>query len=186
MRRHRLSALRVEFRPHRLEGREYASDHRWQMARRFLASPDMDAKTRVAGLLVLLYGVQLTRIVTIRSAQVDATSRPVKLTIGSEPIELPDVLGDAVLVLVAEAAKYREGWLFPGRNPGNHLTPGPLGRRLRDQGLRSGSARTTALIELSRQMHPRIVSDLLGITPASAAAWSRLAGGDWTDYPGLR
>lgn len=72
------------------------------------------------------------------------------------------------------------------RNPGLHLTPGPLSRRLREQGLRSGSARTTALIDLTRRMHPRIVSDLLGITPASAAAWSRLASGDWTDYPGLR
>lgn len=186
LRRHRLSALRVEFRPHRLEGRDYASDHRWQMARRFLATPDMDPKTRVAGLLVLLYGMQLTRIVTIRSAQVDPTSQPVKLTIGAEPIELPDVLGDAIVTLIADAAKRPEGWLFPDWNPGNHLTPGPLSRRLREQGLRSGGARTTALIELSRQMHPRIVSDLLGITPASAAAWSRLAGGDWADYPTLR
>jgi hypothetical protein len=35
-------------------------------------------------------------------------------------------------------------------------------------------------------MHPRIVSDLLGITTASAASWSGLAGGEWTDYPALR
>lgn len=186
LRRHRLSTLRVEFRLSRLEGHGYASDHRWQMARRFLSTPDMDPKTRTAGLLVLLYGIHLTRIATIRSAQVDATSRPVKLTIGTEPIELPDVLGDAIIALVAAAEGRPEGWLFPGRNPGQHLTPGPLGRRLREQGLQSGSARTTALIELTRQMHPRIVSDLLGITPASAAAWSRLSGGDWTEYPQLR
>lgn len=114
------------------------------------------------------------------------TSRPVKLTIGAEPIELPEVLGNAIAEL-ADTSRHRpEGWLFPGRNPGLHLTPGPLSRRLRQQGLRSGSARTTALIELTRQMHPRIVSDLLGITAASAAAWSRLASGDWTDYPKLR
>jgi hypothetical protein len=41
-------------------------------------------------------------------------------------------------------------------------------------------------MELTRQMHPRVVSDLLGITPASAAAWSRLAGSDWNEYPALR
>lgn len=29
-------------------------------------------------------------------------------------------------------------------------------------------------------------SDLLGVTPASAAAWSRRVGADWTDYPKLR
>lgn len=186
LRRHHLSTLRVEFRPSRLEGRHYESDHRWQMARRFLTDTDMDSKTRAAGLLVLLYGIQLTRIITLTRDQVDATSQPVKLTIGAEPIELPKVLGDAIIDLVDVSMRHPEGWLFPGRNPGLHLTPGPISRRLRAEGLRSGSARTTALIELTRQMHPRIVSDLLGITPASAAAWSRLASGDWSDYPKIR
>ncbi|GEK86647.1 hypothetical protein GCM10007198_06420 [Microbacterium aerolatum] len=186
LRKHRLSTVRVEFRSHRLEGRDYASDHRWQMARRFLSAADMDPKTRAAGLLVLLYGIQLTRIVTITRAQVDTNSRPVTLTVGAEPIELPEILGNAMVNLVAASARHPEGWLFPGRNPGKHLTPGPLSRRLRAEGLLTGSARTTALIELTRQMHPRIVSDLLGITTASAAAWSRLAGGEWSDYPALR
>lgn len=186
LRKHRLSTVRVKFRSHRLEGRDYASDHRWQMARRFLSAADMDPKTRAAGLLVLLYGIQLTRIVTITRAQVDTNSRPVTLTVGAEPIELPEILGNAMVNLVAASARHPEGWLFPGRNPGKHLTPGPLSRRLRAEGLLTGSARTTALIELTRQMHPRIVSDLLGIMTASAAAWSRLAGGEWSDYPALR
>ncbi len=186
LRRHRLSTLKVEFRISRLEGRDYASDHRWQMARRFLTDPSVDPSTRAAGLLVLLYGLHLTRIVALTRDQVDATSRPVKLTIGTEPIELPEILGEAIVALVERTMQRPEAWLFPGRNPGHHLTPGPISRRLRDEGLRSGSARTTALIELSRQMHPRIVSDLLGITPAAAAAWGRLAGGDWTEYPDLR
>ena len=186
LRNHRLSTLRVEFRAHRLEGRDYASDHRWQMARRFLSDADMDPKTRAAGLLVLLYGIQLTRIVTITRAQVDTSSRPVTLTVGAEPIEVPAILGDAIVELVDATKGHPEGWLFPGRNPGRHLTPGPLSRRLRAEGLLAGSARTTALIELTRQLHPRIVSDLLGITTASAASWSRLAGGEWSDYPALR
>lgn len=186
LRRHRMSTLRVEFRAHRLEGRSYASDHRWQMARKFLSDAGMDPKTRAAGLLVLLYGIQLTRIVTITRTQIDTSSRPVTLTVGAEPIGLPEILGDAISDLADPAKHHPEGWLFPGRNPGNHLTPGPLSRRLRAEGLLAGSARTTALIELTRQMHPLIVSDLLGITTSSAAAWSRLAGGDWSDYPALR
>lgn len=161
------------------------------MARRFLSDPDLDPKTRAAGLLVLLYGIQLTRIVTITRTQVNTSSQPVTLTVGAEPIELPpEILGDAIVELVDAAQHHPEGWLFPpGRNPpGRHLTPpGPLSRRLRTEGLLAGSARTTALIELTRQLHPpRIVSDLLGITTASAASWSRLAGGEWSDYPALR
>ncbi|MBM7754004.1 hypothetical protein JOE53_002724 [Microbacterium laevaniformans] len=30
------------------------------------------------------------------------------------------------------------------------------------------------------------MSDLLGITASSAAAWARLSGGEWSDYPALR
>ncbi|GAA4073382.1 hypothetical protein GCM10023065_30020 [Microbacterium laevaniformans] len=60
LRRHRLSRLRVEFRSHRLEGRDYAADHRWTMARAFITRDDMDPVTRVSGLLVLFYGLHLT------------------------------------------------------------------------------------------------------------------------------
>ena len=186
LRRRRRSGVRVEFRTHRLEGRHYESDDRWQMARRFLTDAEMDSKTGAAGLLLLLYGIHLTRIVTLSTDQVDETAPPVKLTVGAEPIELPDVLGTAIVELVDAAQRRPDGWLFPGRTPGLQLTPGPLSRRLRAEGLRSGDARTTAPIELTRQMHPQIASHLLGITPQSAAAWSRLASGDWSDYPRLR
>lgn len=58
--------------------------------------------------------------------------------------------------------------------------------RAAGEGLLAGSARVTALMDLTRQLHPRIVSDLLGITASSAAAWARLSGGEWSDYPALR
>lgn len=186
LRRHRLSKLRVESRRHRLEGRDYASEHRWQMARSFLSRTDMDPITRVGGLLVLLYGINLSRIAALKRSQVDATARPVRLAIATDPIELPDVLGEAVIQLLGASEHSSSEWLFPGRNPGRPLTPAPLSRRLRAEGLLAGSARVTALMELTRQMHPRVVSDLLGITPATAATWSRLAGSDWNEYPALR
>lgn len=52
--------------------------------------------------------------------------------------------------------------------------------------MQTGSARVTALLELAQQMHPRVLSDLLGISTTSATAWWRLAGGDWATYPALR
>ncbi|GAA2969372.1 hypothetical protein GCM10010459_28710 [Microbacterium schleiferi] len=126
LRKHRLSTVRVEFRSHRLEGRDYASDHRWQMARRFLSAADMDPKTRAAGLLVLLYGIQLTRIVTITRAQVDTNSRPVTLTVGAEPIELPEILGNAMVNLVAASARHPErGMALPRSEPWQTPHPRP-------------------------------------------------------------
>lgn len=186
LRRHRLSNLRVEARPSQLEGRHYASDHRWSMARTFLTAPDMDPLTRSAGLLVLLYGLHITRITTLTRNHVDTTTKPATLTVGVDPIQLPEILEDALTEIWATAQRNSTEWLFPGRNPGRPITPESLSRRLRHHGLRAGSARVTALMELTRQMHPRVVSDLLGITAATASAWSRLSGGEWSDYPALR
>ncbi len=106
------------------------------------------------------------------------------LTVGTEPIELPEVLAEAMVQLLD--GNRSDTWLFPVRNPGRPLTPGPLSRRLRKEGLLAGRARVTALMDLPRQLHPRLVSDLLGITPSSAAAWARLSGGEWSKYPALR
>ncbi|WP_231938832.1 hypothetical protein [Brevibacterium sandarakinum] len=186
LRRHGLSSLRVEFRPSVLEGREYAANHRVQMARQFIADTDMHSVTRVAGLLILYYGFPLTRITSITQSQINADSRPVTLTVGTDPIDLPEPLGEAIVRQLGLARSRSGTWLFPGRIPGRPLTAGPLGIRLRKEGLMAVSARATALIKLTRQLHPRVVSDLLGITPARAAAWSRLAGGEWSDYPVIR
>ena len=183
LRRQGLSSLRVEFRPSVLEGREYAANHRVQMARQFIADTDMHSVTRVAG---LYYGFPLTRITSITQSQINADSRPVTLTVGTDPIDLPEPLADAIVRQLGLARSRSGTWLFPGRIPGRPLTAGPLGIRLRKEGLMAVSARATALIELTRQLHPRVVSDLLGITPARAAAWSRLASGEWSDYPVLR
>jgi hypothetical protein len=186
LRQNRTSRLRVEHRKKQLAGHEFASDHRWQMARRFLQDKQIPPVDRVGALLVLLYGMQLTRIVALERTQVNAGPERVTLTIGKNPIELPDALGEAVTDLLNQSRHRSDRWLFVGRNPGAPLTAGALRGRLSRHGMRAGSARVTALLELAQQMHPRVLSDLLGISTTSATAWWRLAGGDWASYPALR
>lgn len=140
----------------------------------------------VGALLVLLYGMHLTRIVAIERTQVDVGPAQVTLNIGKEPIELPDALGEAVTDLLKLSLHRSDRWLFVGRTPGEPLTAGALRGRLSRHGMQTGSARVTALLELAQQMHPRVLSDLLGISITSATAWWRLAGGDWAAYPALR
>lgn len=79
------------------------------------------------------------------------------LRLGREPVILPDPLADLVLHLVAtrrgKAALGDRGtspWLFPGGQPGRPLSPFGLTERLRQLGLRSGQARSTALFQLAR------------------------------------
>lgn len=186
LRQNRKSRLHVEHRKHQLAGARFESDHRWRMARRFLQDKQISPSDRVGALLVLLYGMHLTRILAIERTQVDVGPAQVTLNIGKEPIELPDALGEAVTDLLKPSLHRSDRWLFVGRTPGEPLTAGALRGRLSRHGMQTGSARVTALLELAQQMHPRVLSDLLGISITSATAWWRLAGGDWAAYPALR
>lgn len=186
LRQERLTKLRVGNRNHQLEGTHGEANHRWMMAKKFLSDTPMDVRSRAGGLLVLLYGMQLTRVVSLRTSQVNVQSDIVTLTIGSDPIEVPDRLGTTLAELADDSAKRCTSWLFPGRIPGSPLSTSALSKRLRREGFQNIPARSFALMDLARQMHPRVLSDLLGISTTSANAWWRIAGGDWTSYPTLR
>ena len=51
-----------------------ADDERWATARSLLHDEDIDLADRVAGLLVLLYGQQLSRITALTRDRVELTS----------------------------------------------------------------------------------------------------------------
>lgn len=53
---------------------------------------------------------------------------------------------------------------------------------MRRQGLPGISARNTAMIEAITGLPPIVVSDLFGIHPSTAYAWSQFAQNSWTDY----
>lgn len=186
LRRMRLSRLVVEYRHNELEARGFSTDHRWTMARYLIEGSEIPPADRVGGLLVLLYGMQSTRVVAIERSQVIEADGTVRLKIGAEPIELPTPLDEALSALLKQSLLRSERWLFVGRHPGEHLTADGLSKRLAAHGMRIRSARATALLELAQQMHPRVLSDLLGISTTTAAKWWRLAGGDWAAYPPLR
>lgn len=186
LRDNRLSHLNVPHR-HRDDAATYLDpDLRWTTARRLLNDGTIPAPDRVAGLLTLLYGMQATRIVALERSAVTVCDHQVHLSIGSDPIQVPAPLGQALLTLLEASAAKSGRWLFPGRHPGAPLTAGALGQRLKRHGIPAAQARTTTLLELAQHMHPRVLSDLLGLSTATAAKWWRLAGGDWTGYPALR
>lgn len=141
---------------------------------------------RVGGLLTLLYGMQSTRIIALERSDLQIHDDAMTMTIGSDPIEVPEALGRAILDLLQDAGRKSDRLLFPGRNPGAAMTPGALSRRLRTYGLRVADARATTLLELARHMHPRVISDMLGLSTTAASRWWRLASSGWATYPALR
>ncbi|MEU5476726.1 hypothetical protein [Streptomyces mirabilis] len=72
-------------------------------------------------------------------------------------------------------------WLFPGALAGQPLSNHHLGTRLRRLGIYSRPCRTSALIELSTQLPAAVLTDLLGISPETATAWTQ-SGGNWAPY----
>lgn len=165
-------------------------DARWEAARRFLHDDTIELSDRVAGCLVVLYAQHLSRIVTLRTDQIE--KRPdgvVRLKLGATPIELPAPL-DALTVRLATERRPYSGvgsppatpWLFCGLDPGRPLTAYQLGQRLQRHGLRPSDARRAALTHLAGRLPAAMVARLLNITPNTAVRWVRTAGGDWSTY----
>ena len=179
--------------PHRLIQLPTAAmtpDDRWRLARWLLHDAEVQPIDRVGGLLTLLYGQPSTRIVALPRSSVMFEGHSVLLTLGDDPICLPSQLATAVTELFHSPTTAHtdagDTWLFRGRMPGQHLTAGTLCRRLSRIGISAGDARSAALLELATELPVTLLAELLGISTAAAARWSRAASRDWSSYPTLR
>lgn len=73
-------------------------------------------------------------------------------------------------------------WLFPGGPPGRPISSYRLAERLREHGIYSGQARSTALFQLTTDLPAAVLARMLGIHITVAVAWQRASAGDWAAY----
>ena len=165
------------------------TEARWQQARRFLHDDTLKPEDRVAGLLVLLYAQRAATLSRLTLEHVQACGQQVRIRLGREPVLLPEPLAALMLILVAtrrgHAALGDQGtspWLFPGGQPGRPISADRLAGRLRQLGLRSSQARSTALFQLAAELPAALLARMLGIHISVAVAWQRASSGDWTSY----
>lgn len=188
--RQRLTSL--EFPATRWEGPTGALDgeRRWAQARRLLHEDTVKLEDRVAGLLVLLYAQTAATIahLTLEHVRADDEGR-VSLSLGHEPVVLPEPLDALMLQLLANrhghATLGEHGtshWLFPGGRPAQPISAARLAERLRQHGLPPGPTRSTALFGLASELPAALLARLLGIHISVAVAWQRASSGDWTNY----
>jgi hypothetical protein len=149
---------------------------------RLLGPLGLELAARVAGCLVLLYGQRVTRIVTLRSDDLDLRGRQVFLTLGRDPIEVPDPLATVLRALHAQTTA---PWLLPGAKPGNHIGPERIRRRLRQLGIHPQTSRPAALLALAASVPAPVLGELLGYCDDTANHWRRAAAGDWARYASL-
>lgn len=173
----------------RQEGPIAADDQRWETARQLLHDEDVELGDRVAGLLVLLYGQQLSRIVVLSRDQVELAPGRVRLHLGAAPLEVPPPM-DELLARLAQRRRPYTGvgsppatpWLFSGLDPGLPLTAGQLGQRLRRLGIRPAASRRSALAYLAAHLPAAALSQALGLSPGTAVRWAGTVGADWAGY----
>lgn len=73
-------------------------------------------------------------------------------------------------------------FLLPGKPPDRPRHVQGVYRLLRKHGVPTNSARNTAVIEAATELSPIVLSDLFGISPATAHRWARYAQDSWADY----
>jgi hypothetical protein len=167
----------------------YDTERRWASARRLLHDATLQLPDRVAGLLVLLYAQPTTDIATLTVADVHDNGTEVTLTLGTEPIILPEPLAG----LMRQHLATRRGhpaigqpgtvpWPFPGGRPGHPLSGDRLGGRLRNIGLHPGADRATALFALAAELPAAVLARMLGISIHTATGWQQATSGDWMTY----
>jgi hypothetical protein len=103
-----------------------------------LHDEDVDLRDRFVGSALLLYGKPITTIAKLRTTDLNSTSDgTVTLRLGRGETRLPEPLGTIGFVLRDRQLRRAEteGWLFPGRHAGQHMSADTLLVRLKRYGV---------------------------------------------------
>ncbi|MFE7332314.1 hypothetical protein ACFU8W_47180 [Streptomyces sp. NPDC057565] len=152
---------------------------------------------RVAGCLVLQYGLRTDRLVNLTTDQVLVHPEEpgvVGLQVGRDPLWLRPRLSALLQQLINErrplAAPLRTRetpYLFPGLRPDQPVTSSTLQRRLTRLGIPSTSkARNGAWLAMVGAVHWNMLADLLGLADGAAHNWHKLNGGGRASYVASR
>ena len=159
-------------------------DDRVKLAQRLFHEEGIATADRVAGILVVLYGQHLSRIVELTTS--DVRLCPTRLLLGVDWLEVPEPMTVHVEDLVRSASQgggvVNQSWLFPGIRPGQHMSEKTLSHHLAPLGINSRAMRNAALFHLASSLQPHALYRLLGLHPNTAVAWSRVAGSIYAAY----
>lgn len=161
-------------------------DERWTHLRRCLDDTDLPGDVRCAGALVLLYGLTLSKVTQLRTSDLTTRNGRTYLTLSTHELRVAPPVGRLLDGQAAHADSLGTPWLFPGAQPGQHVSTA-MGSKLRRHGLPgTSSARAAALISLAAELPAAVIADLLGISIQTAERWGDHARYDWSQYLAAR
>lgn len=152
-----------------------------------------DLPTRVAGLLVLLYGARLTQIHQLTTGDITITAGSTLIKLASHPLQLPEPVG-ALVNKLADAARNNwrartpnaQHYLFPGSQPGMPIHTATLSRKLTDADIPDRISRNRALLALANDVPAAVIAAQLGLHPKTTSGWAKFAQRDWSAYTARR
>jgi hypothetical protein len=155
---------------------------------RCLDDDTIDIDLRAGGALILLYGINTTRVLALRQNQIQTKGGVTYLTLRDHDMLLPPKLADLLKQLprptrrsTLPEAPAPDRLLFPGRTPDRPVDNGGFGKRLKRSGLTIRGGRNTGLIGLAAALPAAVVPDLLAIDIVTATRWAGYAKRDWND-----
>ncbi|MGW6868978.1 XRE family transcriptional regulator [Streptomyces sp. NPDC054901] len=185
------TGLAIEHPPSQYPGHFQVEEVHQTELRRCLGDTSLPLDVRVAGALVRLYALPLTRIVELTADRFHHDDGHAYLTVSRHPVVLPPRLDRLIQEQLRHNASRHSGaggtrYLMPGHSPGRPRNPAGLAEKLKRYGLPARAARNTAMMEAITDLPPMVVSDLFGIEPKTAERWAAFAGGRWSDYVATR
>lgn len=189
------SRLTVPPKPKALPSQFLDEDEYSNQLRGCLNDDALPLEVRIAGALVRLYALPVTRIVELTTDRLQREDDGVYLTLDRHPVLLPPKLARLIeqqatqpghASTLRQPADEEARFLLPGRPPSRPRSAYSIHALMSEYGLPVLSARNTAMIEAVADLPPIVVSDLFGIHPNTAHAWAQYAQDSWADYLAAR
>lgn len=165
------------------------SDHeRLEHIRHVLEADAVAPSTRVAAVILLLYGTPVGVIAGLRADSIVTTPTETSIQLGAQPAPIPIPLIPLFTSYLANRANTRtmnkgSEWLFPSTNAGQHINPNTLQLRFKIFGIHALAARNATLSDLSKDLDPTSLAALLGYSPSTMARHAARAGTTMAGYP---
>ncbi|MFW3464345.1 hypothetical protein ACN24K_30160 [Streptomyces microflavus] len=136
----------------------------------------------------MLYAQPVTRLVRLTTDRVTDDGCDLTIAFGDPASLVPQPVADLIRAHLRDAGRLRHasprsaGWLFPGRQAGQPMSPGALSAHLRAVGISAQSARVTALRHYLQHTPPPVVAKALGYTDFTTANVATQVGAPWSRY----
>ncbi|MFE0358049.1 hypothetical protein ACFW2I_31740 [Streptomyces nigra] len=165
-------------------------DDRVEQLRRCVNDATLPLDVRVIGSLVLLMGLQVTRILELTVDDVVVQDSAVQLKLDGGFLTLPPRLAHLVRQQLHHAEDAWESnraastipWLFAGLNPARPIQSQYIYLKLRRLGLSGLAGRNTARLALAADVPASILAVLTGTSIDNATDWANFVKRNWTDY----